>query len=229
MPVSPSSIFVIIPCFNEASVILETVTGVLEKGYRVVVVDDASTDDTKQRLKGLPVHYLRHRINLGQGAALQTGMDHALKNGASFLITFDADGQHMPADIAGMVETLEMSKLDIVFGSRFLKGSGSTVPQGRKWLLKLARYVNYFFSGILLSDAHNGFRCLNRKAAEKIRLRENRMAHASEILIQVARLKLSYAEYPVKVHYTAYSIGKGQGNRHGLRILFELILYKLFR
>lgn len=229
MPASPQTIFVIIPCFNEASVIKDTVSGVLEKGYRVVVVDDASSDNTKQRLQGLPVHYLRHRINLGQGAALQTGMDFALKKGAEFLITFDADGQHFPGDIEGMVEVLEAKKVDIVFGSRFLKGSDSTVPQGRKWLLKSARYVNYFFSGILLSDAHNGFRCLSRKAAEQIRLRENRMAHASEILIQVARLKLTYAEYPVKIHYTAYSIAKGQGNRHGLRILFELILYKLFR
>lgn len=229
MYASPISIFVIIPCFNEASVIKDTVAGVLEKGYNVVVVDDASTDETRQRLQGLPIHYLRHRINLGQGAALQTGLDHALQNGAEFLITFDADGQHLPGDIAGMVEEMEVKKVDIIFGSRFLKGSASTVPSGRKWLLKMARFVNYFFSGILLSDAHNGFRCLSRKAAEKIRLRENRMAHASEILIQVARLKLTYAEYPVNIHYTAYSMAKGQGNRHGLRILFELILYKLFR
>lgn len=229
MPASPQSIFVIIPCFNEASVIKDTVAGVLEMGYSVVVVDDASTDETKQLLHGFPVHYLRHRINLGQGAALQTGFDYAIRKGAAFLITFDADGQHFSGDIARMVETMEEKSVDIVFGSRFLEGSDSSVPPGRKWLLKTARYVNYFFSGILLSDAHNGFRCLSRKAAEKIRLRENRMAHASEILIQVAKLKLTYAEYPVKIHYTAYSMGKGQGNRHGLRILFELILYKLFR
>lgn len=229
MSASPQSIFVIIPCFNEATVIKNTVTGVLEKGYSVVVVDDASTDETKQRLRGLPVHYLRHRINLGQGAALQTGLDYAIKKGAAFMITFDADGQHFADDIAGMVEAMEEKGVDIVFGSRFLKGSDSTVPQGRKWVLKLARYVNYFFSGILLSDAHNGFRCLSPQAARKIRLRENRMAHASEILIQVARLKLTYAEFPVNIHYSAYSMAKGQGNRHGLRILFELILYKLFR
>ncbi len=229
MPIPPTSIFVIIPCYNEAAVVKETVAGVLEKGYSVVVVDDASTDDTRQQLKNLPVYYLRHPINLGQGAALQTGIDYALKKDAGFFITFDADGQHLASDIEGMVQTMVEKKVDIVFGSRFLKGSDSSVPSGRKWVLRLARYINYFFSGILLSDAHNGFRCFNRNVASKIRIRENRMAHASEILIEVARKKLTYAEYPVHIRYTNYSLAKGQGNRHGLRILFELILYKLFR
>lgn len=229
MSVSPASIFVVIPCYNEGAVVRETILTVLGKGYSVIVVDDASKDNTRERLQDLPVTYIRHRVNLGQGAALQTGMDIARQKGAAYVIHFDADGQHEADDIPGLIATAQEKLANIVFGSRFLPGANSAVPASRKWLLKLARFVNCFFSGILLSDAHNGIRCLDAIALQKIRLRENRMAHASEILIQVAKQRLTYAEHPVHIRYSAYSMAKGQGNRHGLRILFELILYKLFR
>lgn len=229
MSPSPESIFVIIPCYNEAAVLPNTVDRVLAFGYSVVVVDDASKDDTPVVLQGLPIHYARHKVNLGQGAALQTGIDIARAKGARYYVTFDADGQHEAADIQALVNKLEQEKVDMVFGSRFLEHPVSNLPRGRRWLLQAARYVNYFFSGILLSDAHNGLRCFNQKTAETIRITENRMAHASELLMEVARKKLSYTECPVHIHYSDYSLAKGQGNRHGLRILFELILYKLFR
>lgn len=105
------SIFVIIPCYNEARVIRKTVTEVLEKGYSVVVIDDCSKDGSKKQVKGLPVFYLRHRINMGQGAALQTGIDFAKKKGATYFVTFDADGQHDRNDIAGMVDLIQKEKV----------------------------------------------------------------------------------------------------------------------
>ena len=223
------SIFVIIPCYNEASVIRKTVEEVLEKGYSIVIVDDCSKDNSKKQLLGLPVYYLRHRVNMGQGAALQTGIDFAKKKGAKYFVTFDADGQHDSNDIPGMVAFLEKENADIVFGSRFLPGAKTNVSRSRSFALNMGRYINYFISGIMLSDSFNGLRLLSGKAAEKIRITENRMAHPAEVMMLTAARKLKYVEYPVAIHYSDYSKGKGLKNKDGIKILFEIFLYKIFR
>lgn len=224
-----SSIFVIIPCYNEASVLRKTVEEVLEKGYRIVIVDDCSKDHSKKQLSGLPVYYLRHRVNMGQGAALQTGIDFAKKKGAKYFVTFDADGQHDSSDIAGMLGFLEKENADIVFGSRFLPGSKTNVSRSRSFALNMGRYINYFVSGIMLSDSFNGLRLFSKQTADKIRITENRMAHPVEFLMLTAAKKLKYAEYPVSIHYSEYSKNKGLKNRDGIKILFEMFLYKIFR
>lgn len=222
-------IFVIIPCYNEAAVIRNTVTDVLRHGYNVVVVDDCSKDNSKNQLSGLPLYYLRHRVNMGQGAALQTGIDFAKKKGAKYFVTFDADGQHESNDIAGMIDLLEKENADIVFGSRFLPGAKTNVSRSRSFLLNAGRYINYLVSGIMLSDSFNGMRILTKQAAEKIRLTENRMAHPAQLLMLAAAKKLKHAEYPVAIHYSEYSKNKGLRNKDGIKILFEILLFKIFR
>lgn len=224
-----AEIFVIIPCYNEAAVIRDTVTDVLRHGYNVVIVDDCSKDNSKKQLSGLPVYYLHHRVNMGQGAALQTGIDFALKMGAHYLVTFDADGQHDSDDIPGMLAFLEKEKADIIFGSRFLPGSKTNVSGFRSFALNVGRYINYLTSGIMLSDSFNGLRILSKQAAEKIKLTENRMSHPSQLLIITAAEKLKYAEYPVTIHYSDYSRNKGLKNKDGIKILIEILLYKIFR
>ena len=223
-----NSIFVIIPCYNEAKVVRQTVTEVLDKGYSVVIVDDCSKDGSKKQLVGLPIYYIRHKVNMGQGAALQTGIDFAKKKGAKYFVTFDADGQHDSDDIAGMVEYLEKNNADIIFGSRFLPGAKTNVSRSRSFALNFGRYINYFVSGIMLSDSFNGLRLLSKNAVEKIRVRENRMTHPVEILMLTASKKLKYAEYPVRIHYSDYSRAKGIKNKDGIKILFEILLYKIF-
>lgn len=222
------SIFVIIPCYNEAVVIRKTVGEVLAHGYSVVVVDDCSKDRSKKQLAGLPIYYLRHRVNMGQGAALQTGIEFAKRKGAKYFVTFDADGQHDSNDIQGMIELMIKENADIVFGSRFLPGSKTNVSRSRSFALNLGRYITYFVSGILLSDSFNGLRLLSGKAADKMMITENRMAHPVEFLIQTASNKLKYAEYPASIHYSEYSKGKGLKNRDGIKILFEILLNKIF-
>jgi glycosyltransferase involved in cell wall biosynthesis len=223
-----TEIFVIIPCYNEAAVIRNTVIDVLRHGYKVVIIDDSSKDNSKNELTGLPVYYLRHRVNMGQGAALQTGIDFAKKKGATYFVTFDADGQHDCNDIPGMIEFLEKEKADIVFGSRFLPGSKTNVSRSRSFALNMGRYINYFVSGILLSDSFNGLRLLSRQAVDKIKITENRMAHPVEILMLTAASKIKYAEYPVTIHYSDYSKAKGLKNKDGVKILVEIFLHKFF-
>lgn len=227
--ISPSSIFVIVPAYNEATVIRETVGGLLEKNYSVVVVDDSSSDDTKRALSGLSVFYIRHLANLGQGAALRTGIEYALQAGAQYLVTFDADGQHDPVDIDRMLNLLQERKGGIVFGSRFIDGSSSNIPLPRRIILRFARFINYLVSGILLTDANNGLRIMTREAAIRMQITENRSTHSAQIQNLVKINDIVYSECPVNIYYSAYSKQKGIKNISSVRILYELIMFKLFR
>lgn len=220
-------IFVIIPAYNENEVLRMTIEEFSTFNYTIIVVDDGSYISQASFLTGLPVTILRHKINLGQGASLQTGNEYALKQGADFIVHFDADGQHSVHDIQDLLAPLFTNKFDIALGSRFLSTSNK-IPLGKKILLKSARYINFLFSGILLSDAHNGLRAMTAAAISKIRIKENRMAHASEILLAITKNKLRYLEIPVTVKYTAYSKEKGQSAFNSIRIFFDLLLHKLF-
>lgn len=229
MNAEPASIFVIVPCYNEALVIRHTIEKLLRKNYTVVVVDDASSDHTRDSLIGLPVYYLRHESNLGQGAAIRTGIELALEKGAAYIVSFDADGQHHEEDIEKMIESLEAGSAHIVFGSRFLTGADTNAPFTRRMILKTARFINYLASGILLSDANNGLRVMTRDAAFKMKITENRSSHNAQIQNLVHRHSLKYIEYPVKISYSEYSRSKGIQNISSIRILYDLILFKIFR
>lgn len=229
MSFDSSAIFVIIPAYNEATVIRYIAEKLLNKKYSVIVVDDASKDNSRQALLGLPVYYTRHSSNLGQGAAIQTGIELALKKNAAYLVTFDADGQHDADDIEKMIGLLQKENADIVFGSRFLQGAATNVPVLRKLVLKTARFINYLASGILLTDANNGLRVMTRDAAMKMKITENRSSHNAQVQNLVCYHKLKYAECPVSISYSDYSKKKGIRNISSIRILYDLILYKIFR
>jgi len=221
-------ILVIVPCFNESEVLRETAASLVRMGYEVVAVDDGSDPPAAACLGGLPVHLLRHEVNLGQGAALQTGMEYALSLGAEIAVHFDADGQHCPEDIAALVQPILDGEADVVLGSRFLtRADAARVPAARRLVLRLARLVNGMAAGLWLTDAHNGLRALSRRALEEIELQENRMAHATEILQIVRRSKLRWREVPARVFYSPYSRRKGQSALNSLDILFDLILGRL--
>lgn len=226
-PIDPRKVFVVIPAFNEQQSLQFVVDELITKRYNPVIIDDGSANDIYSLIKGGNVYFLRHRVNLGQGAALQTGIEFALHKQASYIVTFDADGQHHANDIEQMLAKLEETGSDIVLGSRFMKSNA--IPLTRRIILQTARYVNFLFTGLFLTDAHNGLRALTKEAAEKITITENRMAHATEILSLIRRNKLKYVEVPVNVSYTEYSQQKGQSAIDSFRIFFDLLLNKIFR
>jgi len=228
-PIDHLSVFVIIPAYDEKEVIKSVIDDLLPHNYKLVVIDDGSSTSLYPLLQNKPVYFLRHKVNLGQGAALQTGIEFALSKGAEYIVTFDADGQHDANDIEKLLQMMISPDTEIVFGSRFMQGAVHNMTPVRKLFLQLARYINYFFTGLLLTDAHNGLRAMSRSAAEKIRIKENTMAHATEILSQVAKKNISYKEVPVRIHYTSYSRKKGQSVWNGFRIFFDLLLAKIFR
>ncbi len=224
------SIFVIVPAYNEANVVRSVLRELMAAGYTIVVVDDGSSDHTWEILQELPVHALRHPINLGAGAALQTGMSYALLKGADVIVHFDADGQHQVRDIEVLTGPILDGEADVVLGSRFLrKRDTEAVPPRRRLLLKCARIVNGFLTGVWLTDAHNGFRALSAEAASQIHLQENRFAHASEILTQIRQSGAHYIERPTSIIYTDYSQGKGQSAWNGIRIVIDVVVRRIFR
>jgi glycosyltransferase involved in cell wall biosynthesis len=222
--------FVVIPAFNEQNAIAATIQRLAEVACQIVVVDDGSSDQTWSVLETLPVHRLRHAVNLGQGAALQTGVRYALRQGAAWIVHFDADGQHRVEDIAVLLAPLQRGEADVALGSRFLRPEdASSVPPLRRLVLQTARVVNFLFTGVWLTDAHNGFRAMTRRAAELIDLKETGFAHATEILSEIRRHRLRYVECPTHIRYTDYSRGKGQKLTSAFNILCDLVLGKVFR
>lgn len=213
-------ILAIVPAFNAEGTIAEVVESLslLSLINEVVVVDDGSGDGTAGVAEEKGATVLRHLVNRGQGAALETGHLYALENEADAVVDFDADGQHRVEDIATLLEYLWNDSADAVLGSRFLGGT-ENLAWSKKWLiLKPAVILNNFLAGMKLSDAHNGFRILNREALKKVRISQDRMAHATEIPILIKKHGLRYKEAPVVIRYNNY----GQGLGGGLKILKEL-------
>jgi glycosyltransferase involved in cell wall biosynthesis len=220
--------FVVIPAYNEGTVVSEVVAGVCSEGLHVVVVDDGSADDTAAAARRGGARVVRHAINLGQGAALQTGITHALRCGASHVVTFDADGQMDPKEILPMIAALDQADAQVALGSRFF-GDTIGMPTSRRLLLQAARLVNLAFTGLYLSDAHNGMRAFTREAALRLRLRQPGMAHATEVVAQIAQARLRFVEVPVTIRYTEYSMAKGQRLGNSVHILLDLLLRGLLR
>lgn len=223
-----NSCFIIIPAYNEQAVLQQVIAGIRQvSAAEIVLVDDGSEPPLQVPAAG-GVHLLRHCVNLGQGAAIATGITYALEQGATLIITFDADGQHDAADLAALTAPVLSGEVDIALGSRFLDARNQ-VPAGRRLLIFCARCFHFLLTRTWMTDAHNGLRAMNRKAATKISIRENRMAHATEIILEIKRNKLAWKEVPVHISYTEYSLRKGQRASNGLRIFFDVVLHKLFR
>lgn len=222
--VSNDDVWLVIPLFNEGEVIGDVVTEAIATFPNIVCVDDGSSDDSGAIARAAGARVVKHPINLGQGAALQTGFDYVLTDPlARFAVTFDSDGQHRVEDAVAMVERMRKGDLDVVLGSRFL--DDRTKPGAlKRVVLKMAVVFTNMTSGVRLTDAHNGLRVFSTDALRRIRIRQNRMAHASEIVSLIGKADLRYEEMPVLIVYTDYSRGKGQSIWNSVNILVDLIM-----
>jgi len=210
--------------YNEQQVIGEVVARVRTAFEQVVCVDDGSSDRSGDIAARAGAQVVRHPINLGQGAALQTGFEYALSDpGMKYVLTFDGDGQHQIDDALGMVARLRAGEADVVFGSRFLD-ERSKPTLGKKMVLRAAVGYTNMTTHTRLTDAHNGLRAISRPVLEQIKITQNRMAHASELVAQIGASKASYVEHPVHILYSDYSKAKGQSLWNSINILADLIL-----
>jgi glycosyltransferase involved in cell wall biosynthesis len=221
-------IWVVIAAFNEAERLGPTLDGLVASGAEIIVVDDGSMDGTRDVARSRPVWIARHPINCGAGAALRTGIAFALARGAGIIVSFDADGQHDPADLPAMIAPIADGRADVVIGSRFL-GRTIDMPWGRGLVLSGARWFTQLFSGIGVGDPHNGLRAFSRAAAQRIRITQDRIAHASEIVEQLRTLRLRWLEVPVTVRYTDATLAKGQSSWNAFRIVGHLLAGRMIK
>ena len=228
-PPNRAGVTIVIAAFEEEAALATVIGGLLRAGWRnVVVVDDGSADATSEVAHRAGAHVLRHPINRGQGAALQTGLTYALQQGAEIVVTFDADGQHRVDDIEALISPIRTGEAHAVLGSRFLDHADA-VPLGRRALLRGAVWFSRVFSGAQLTDAHNGLRALSAQMVGHIDITLDRMAHASELVDQIVRSELPWREVSVRVEYTEYSRAKGQSSGAALRIAFDYLLGRILR
>ena len=217
-------VWLVVPLYNEAKVIGDVVRQARATFPNVVCVDDGSRDGGAEVAAEAGAVVVRHPVNLGQGAALQTGFDYALSvPSMRWVVTFDADGQHQVSDVLAMLDKARSEDLDVVFGSRFL--DDRTKPSlAKKVVLRAAVGYTNLTTHTRLTDAHNGLRVISRDVVQRLEITQNRMAHASELVQQIGALDTRYAESPVHILYTDYSKAKGQSLWNAVNILAELIL-----
>lgn len=222
-------IYFVIPAYNEGSAIGKVISDLQKSGfYNIVVVNDGSVDNTSEvvlqyKKKGLVL--LEHCINRGQGAALKTGINYAKEEKkCRYIVTFDSDGQHRINDLKKFITRLEKGGVDIVLGSRFLeKQSVKKVPFEKRIVLKGAIVITWFLSNMRLTDTHNGYRVMNKKAADKIEITMDGFEHSSEIIDEISTKKIPYAEVPVTIDYSEYSKQKGQKITNSIKIFLKMI------
>ncbi len=222
-------IIAVIAAYNEESRIAGSILDALPYVDAVVVVDDGGRDKTAEAAHAAGAYVLRHIVNRGQGAALQTGTTYALQNlGADVIVHFDADGQMKGSEIPMMVEPIANGEVDVVLGSRFLGKKAENMPTLRRIMIRLGVLFTISLSGIKVTDTHNGFRALSRKAAEQIHITLDRMAHASEILDLITAKRLRYVERPVTIFYSAETLAKGQSTLKAVATAKDILKKKMF-
>jgi glycosyltransferase involved in cell wall biosynthesis len=220
--IDTSGVWIIVPAFNETRVIGDVVRDLRSTFDHVVCVDDGSLDDTADTALRAGAHVVSHPVNLGQGAAIQTGVEYARRQpGAAVFVTFDADGQHRVRDVPAMLERLAGGDVDIVTGTRFSDSRLSGIPPLKRVILRTAAWLSPTSRRLGLTDAHNGLRAFNRRVAEDLDLTMGGMSHAGEFLTLIDQNRWRVAEVPVEIIYTGYSLAKGQPLLNGVNIVFD--------
>lgn len=224
-----SESLVLIPAFNEEGRIGEVIQNCKNYFTSILVVDDGSIDKTNnEAMNAFPEKIIKHCINSGQGTALKTGIKYFLtQEDKKYLVTFDADGQHLAKDANMMVKYAIDKSADIVFGTRFNKLiKNSKVPAKRKVLLQLARLYERIFFQIKLTDSHNGLRVLSKNACKKlININSASMAHATEIASILSKSELKIHEFPCTILYDVNN-KKSQSLLTSMNIVSDLIQKK---
>jgi glycosyltransferase involved in cell wall biosynthesis len=219
-----SDVWLVVPVYNEAAVVADVVREAGKTFPNVVCVDDGSRDGSADQVRLTAAHLVRHPVNLGQGAAIQTGVEYArAQPGARYFVTFDADGQHRVEDAERMVGRLRDEPLDIVVGTRF-HGETAHIPPLRRFALKAVVALSPALRRLNLTDAHNGLRAFTSKVAGGMNITLNGMGHASQIVQMIIQEGWRLAEEPVTIRYTEYSMAKGQSLLNGVNIVFDTVL-----
>lgn len=218
------NIFVVIPSFNEARRIENVLEEIESFDFPIIVVDDGSRDSTFEKAKKHKVTLIRHRINLGKGAALKTGCEAALSMGADAIIMMDSDGQHKAEDLPKFLEKIQSGKYDVIFGSRNMNLG---VPLIRFIGNKLASVLISLLFGVYISDLICGYRAITKKAFVQMQLQSSDYGIETEMIVKTAKLNLRYCEIPIKAIY--YDKFKGVTILDAFGVLLNVIKWRIIK
>lgn len=225
IPPITSDIYIIVPSYNEEETLEEVVTGLVSRGFKVLIIDDGSKDNTPKiarklvkKFKPMVYHY-RHLINVGLGGAIRTGIQAALSKDADIMITFDADGQHNPDDLYNMYPPIQDGEADVVIGARDFED----MPAGRRFGNTVMNYITYVFQGSMVKDSQSGLRAFSNKAAKKLNLKSPQYGVSSEIIGEIKRKHLRLKEVPMTTIYDQRTIEKGTNTLVGIKIVLEFL------
>lgn len=227
--ISKKEITVILPAYNESSVIQKVIQSIVDYGIEnVIVIDDGSTDETAKIATRAGAWVYSHIINRGAGAAFQTGINLARQKQWPYVAFMDSDGQHNPRDLDQLVQKMETSRCDLVIGSRFLQ-KNKEIPYIRIFFNKIANLLTNIFCKNNYTDTQSGFRLFNQRAIERINLKLDGFGYCSEMIIEGEKADLKIAEIPISVHYSTYSISKGQDFQNGISTAINLLWNIIFK
>ncbi|MBL7056472.1 glycosyltransferase family 2 protein [Candidatus Woesearchaeota archaeon] len=214
------AVFAVIPARNEDKHISEVVRKTKKYVDKIIVVDDGSTDKTRKEAKKANAVVLSHIINLGKGAAVKTGCDYAIKEGAETIVIIDADAQHQAQDIPRFLKKLK--GVDIVFGYRELDKNMPSLLKFGNWLIN--KTITFLY-GIKIKDSQCGYRAFTKKAYKNLRWKATDYSMESEMIARMGNHNLKYAEIPIKTIYS--DDYKGTTVLDGMKIIFNMLIWKL--
>jgi len=228
-------IIFIIPAYNEDVTILETVNSVIDAWYHAIIIDDGKNkinlySSFRRHLDQWKIVLISHPSNLGQWASLQTWAEWVINNSpeTEFVVHFDADWQHDIKDIENFIAAFKQdSTREVVLWSRALWWV-TWITLWRRLHKKLQVLFMKLFVWVSLTDTNNGYRMIKTSVLPKLTIRSNRMAHASEIESMIHQKDIAYAEVPVTIAYTEYSMQKGQDLSNAFSIVRELFYKRWF-
>lgn len=204
------SIYVVIPAKDEGRYIQSLIKQIKDLGFKnIVVVNDQSIDRTKTLAEEISdIVVLDHVINLGPGAATQTGIAHAVSKNADMILTIDADLQHNPKDLIRLRNHLQKSQADLVIGSRFI--GKNEIPISRIFYNKVGNFVSFLLTGKMLTDSQSGLKAISGNLARSLNLSYDGFEFCMEIIKQASHTNAKIDEIPVDVRYTKETTSKGQ-------------------
>ena len=226
---------IIIPCFNENKYIEKVISSIDSQRLdekQIIVVDDASTDGTKEKLKELKEKnkidcLIHHEINLGKGAAIRSGIKKAE---GEIVIIQDADLEYNPKDYHKLIKPISDGDADVVYGSRFL--GGGDVHRVLYFWHRVANGLLTTFANILidmnLTDMETGYKAFKKTVLEDISIQENRFGFEPEITIKLGKKKLRFFEVGISYNGRTYQEGKKIGIKDGFRAVYCMLKYRFF-
>ena len=225
---------VLIPVYNEKATVAEIVASVFATPYdcEIVLVDDASTDGTREVLKELATKYPKdkfrlhfHEINQGKGAALRTGLGDIR---GDCVIIQDADLEYDPREYGRLLQPIEEGKADVVYGSRFLGGPHRVLFFWHYVANRFLTLLSNMLTNLNLTDMETCYKAFRSDVLRNIRLRENRFGFEPEITAKVARARCRIFEVPISYYGRDYSEGKKITWKDGLAAIVTIFRYRFF-